>query len=152
MKKVIALILFLLTFFTYNVIASTVTLVWDGSCDPVVTGYKVYWGPPNPPPTTNVVQSYTDDCGRVQPTTTNVYWGRSYTNFVHVLGRTNTIVTISNLVVGATYCFAATSTSDNNLESGFSSEVSYVVPEMTDTNAPPTAVQGFRILKIEPPI
>jgi hypothetical protein len=75
-----------------------VTLAWNRSSDTNVTGYKIYDG----------VAS------------------RTYTNMIDVGIATN--ATISNLVQGATYYFAATAYDSLGLESGFSSEISYTVP------------------------
>jgi hypothetical protein len=85
--------------------APSITLAWDPSADPSVAGYKVYYG----------VAS------------------RNYTNSVSAGSATT--VTISNLVVGTTYYFAATAYDTNGIESDYSSEVSgsVVLP-----NQPPT--------------
>lgn len=90
--------------------ASEVTLAWDPSADPQITGYKVYYG----------------------------NGSRAYTNFVKV-GLTNA-VTITGLVPGAKYFFAATSVIEPDLESAYSEEAFYVVPnqEVTPPNQPPT--------------
>ena len=74
------------------------TLAWDPSLDTNIAGCNVYYG----------VAS------------------RSYTNMVHVGKATN--ATISGLVEGATYYFAATAYSILGLESDFSNEASYTVP------------------------
>jgi hypothetical protein len=77
---------------------ASVTLAWDASSDPNVTGYNVYYG----------VRS------------------RGYTNFF-ILGNT-TSVGISNLVQGTIYYFAATTVNSIGLESDFSDEAAYFVP------------------------
>ena len=82
-----------------------VTLAWDQSTDPTVTGYNVYYG------------------------TTS----RSYTN-VLAAGAT-TSATVSNLATGVTYYFAATTYTLAGLESDYSAEASYAVPQ---PNNPPT--------------
>ena len=59
----------------------------------------------------------------------NIYYGsvsHSYTNVISVGNVTN--ATISGLVAGGTYYFAATTLSTSGLESGLSDEVSYTVP------------------------
>jgi len=81
---------------------ASVTLVWDPSPDPSVTGYNVYYGAHS----------------------------RGYTNFL-ILGST-TSVGISNLVQGSIYYFAATSVNAAGLESEFSVEASYFVPPNSD--------------------
>jgi hypothetical protein len=60
----------------------------------------------------------------------NIYYGsvsHSYTNVISVGNVTN--ATISGLVAGGTYYFAATTLSTSGLESGLSDEVSYTVPD-----------------------
>jgi len=78
--------------------AASVTLTWDPSPDATVTGYRIYYG----------VAS------------------RSYTNIVDAGDATS--ITISNLVEGVTYYFAATAYNVLGMESEFSDEVSYTVP------------------------
>jgi hypothetical protein len=87
-----------------------VTLAWDPSTDPTVTGYNVYYGEAS----------------------------GTYTNPVNAGNATN--VTISGLVQGTTYYFAATTyaSSDMEMESPFSSEVSYQVPLDVPIVKPPT--------------
>ncbi|HWX20908.1 MAG TPA: fibronectin type III domain-containing protein [Candidatus Binatia bacterium] len=86
---------------------STVTLAWDPSPDPAVTGYKLYQGLAS--------QSY------------------SITNNV---GKA-TSITVSNLTAGVTCYFAVTSYDLNQLESPFSGEISYTVPSAVGTAAQP---------------
>lgn len=97
-----------------SVQAAQVTLAWDASTDPAVNAYSVYWG----------------------------VGTRNYTNHVDVPGRTNTSVTISNILLGVTYYFAATCMATNGLESDFSVEVSYFVPSK------PNAPQNFRMTNV----
>jgi len=75
-----------------------VTLAWNASSDPTVVGYNVY------------------------------YWtnGSTATNEIAVGNATS--VTISNLVVGQTYYFAATTYNAARLESPFSATISYTPP------------------------
>ena len=76
----------------------------------------------DPSPGTNVIAHY------------NVYWGsatRTYTNAVNV--GTNLTATVTNLMAGPTYYFAATATDQSGLESDYSAEVSW-------TWLPPTNV------------
>lgn len=78
---------------------ANVTLAWDKSPGTnVIVNYKVYYG----------VASAT------------------YTNSVS--SGTNLTVTVSSLVRGVTYWFSATATDNQNLESDYSTEVSYRVP------------------------
>jgi hypothetical protein len=88
--------------------AASVTLAWNASTDPLVVGYNVYYGGAS----------------------------ATYTNEVSAGAATN--VTISGLVPGITYYFAATTYNAANLESAFSSEVSYLVPLGVLGNQPPT--------------
>jgi hypothetical protein len=88
------------------VAAGTVTLAWDASLGTnVIANYKVYYG----------VAS------------------RTYTN--SAAAGTNLTVSVSNLVSGATYYFAATATDTSGLESDYSTEVSTVIAA---PNQPPT--------------
>lgn len=81
-----------------NWAAGTVTLAWDAS------------------PGTNVIANY------------KLYFGvasKTYTNSVSA--GTNLTVSVSNLVVGATYWFAATAVDTLGLESDYSTEVSTLI-------------------------
>jgi hypothetical protein len=75
-----------------------VTLAWNPSTSPIVTGFNIYYGEAS----------------------------GIYTNKTSV--GTVTSLTIPNLVIGATYYFAATTFSAAGTESALSSEVSYTVP------------------------
>lgn len=71
---------------------------------------------------TNVIANY------------NVYYGVASATYINTVSSgTNTTVTISNLVHGVTYYFAATAVDTSGLESDFSNEISWAVP----TNPPP---------------
>ena len=76
----------------------SVTLAWNQSTDPTVAGYNIYYGGAS----------------------------GTYTNESSAGSATN--ATISGLISGKTYYFAATAYNSLGLESGFSSEMSYVVP------------------------
>lgn len=76
----------------------SVSLGWQASTDPSVTGYNVYYGTAS----------------------------QNYTNEVSTGNATS--VTISGLVPGTTYYFAGTSYNSQNQESAFTTEVSYTVP------------------------
>lgn len=78
--------------------SENVTLIWNPSDDPAVVGYKIY-------------------CGTAS---------RSYSDVVTV-GNTNS-ATLSGLVVGTTYYFAASSYDGAGNESAWSDEASYTVP------------------------
>ncbi len=58
----------------------------------------------------------------------NLYYGAVSGSYTNRVGTTNTQCTVSNLVRGATYYFAATCVATNGLESGYSSELSYTPP------------------------
>lgn len=77
--------------------APTVRLSWDRSPDARVSAYKLYWG------TAPAV----------------------FTNSITAAGITNTTASVSNLVRGVTYYFAATCVTTNGLESDYSASVSY---------------------------
>jgi hypothetical protein len=85
-----------------------VTLAWDPSPDGSVAGYRLYDG----------------------------IASGIYANVIDLGNATN--ATVSNLVSGVTYFFAATAYDTNGQESVFSDEVSYTVP--WPTNAPPALV------------
>jgi hypothetical protein len=92
---------------TFSALGSgSVTLTWNASPSSVVTGYYIYYG------LTSGIYNYEISAGN------------------------NTSVTISNLVEGATYYFAATS--HDGGESPFSSQVSYTVP--LDASNPPGSI------------
>ena len=76
----------------------SVTLAWDASTDPTVAGYNIYYGGAS----------------------------GSYTNKICAGNATN--ATISGLVEGTTYYFAATTYAVSGMNSPFSGEVSYLVP------------------------
>jgi hypothetical protein len=78
--------------------SAPIALTWTPSTDPSVAGYNIYYG-----------------------TAT-----RSYTNVVSNGGLS--FVTISNLLSGNTYYFAATSYNAAGLESDYSGEAAYSVP------------------------
>ena len=145
MKKLFA-ILFLL-FAVLAAKGATVSLAWTGNCNPDVTGYICYYGPTNAVARTNIVQAYVNDCGVSIPLSTNLYWG-SYTNTVLIQGRTNTTCVVSNLVVGGTYSFTVTSRNDAGLESDYSNEITYTVPNVA-TNMPPSKVENFRVISVK---
>jgi hypothetical protein len=85
----------------------SVTFGWEASTDPRVVGYNIYYG-----------------------TSSHVYTSKVSVGNV-------TTATISGLVEGTTYYFAATTYDDQNQESDYSDEISYTVPD-APTNQPPT--------------
>lgn len=119
---------------------TSVTLAWCQSpptTNNVIAGYKVYYG-------SGAVTNWSPDIyatnqppcpGIIVQQGTN--WSRSYTNMV--TAGTNLTATVSNLVSGVTYYFAATAYDTNTLESDFSSEVSCTIP-MPLPPKPPTNV------------
>jgi hypothetical protein len=123
MKKLYCLILGLLLAPIVN--GASVTLAWDKSCDPSVSGYIVYYSTNYTSLFTNVVAAYTDDCGNSHVTTTNIHH-MPYT--VQIPAGTNCVASISNLVSGLTYSFTVTATNLSGLKSDYSNEVQYTVP------------------------
>lgn len=106
--RVLGVVLLALVFMQLRALATTasVTLAWNPSTDPTIAGYNIYYGG----------ASYT------------------YTNKISVGNATS--VTISGLVPGTTYYFAATTYSASGLESAFSGELAYLIPLIV--NQPPT--------------
>ncbi len=92
--------------------AASVTLAWDPSTDPNVTGYNLYYGGGS----------------------------RNYTNVLDA--NSANAISVGNLAPGVTYFFAATAYTAAGLESEYSVEVSYAVPSGTNTsNVAPTVAQ-----------
>ena len=90
-------------------LAQNVTLAWNPSSDPTVVGYNIYYGGAS----------------------------GNYTNTLSAGNATN--ITVSGLVQGDTYYFAATTYNSSGVQSPFSNEVSYSVPtNSTAINQPPT--------------
>ncbi|MFZ0826422.1 MAG: fibronectin type III domain-containing protein [Verrucomicrobiia bacterium] len=84
--------------FSCTVQAASVTLAWNASTDPTVSGYNLYYGGTS----------------------------GSYTNKVSVGLATRNVT--PGLLVGVTYYFAATTYNAAGMESLYSGEVSYTVP------------------------
>jgi hypothetical protein len=84
----------------------SVTLAWNQSPSANVVGYNIYYGGVN----------------------------GNYTSMVSVGNVTN--VTISGLLGGVTYYFAAAAINSSGLNSGYSSQISYTPPATTTTNSP----------------
>jgi hypothetical protein len=107
-RSIVAALLAAAPFLSASAWGQGVTLAWNPSTDPTVTGYKLYYG------------------GATQ----------SYTNMVAVGSTTN--ATISGLLPGGEYFFAATAIDGVGLESAFSNEISYQVPgELPGPALPP---------------
>lgn len=130
MKKLLSVSL-LFVLFTLNSIAASVSLAWNPSCDPATAGYKVYYGVGDIL-STNIVESYTDECNIVQPIQTNIYH-RPY-GYTNTIVGTNNTITISNLNGGVTYYFAVTKYDASGLESEFSNEIGYTPPSGPPVN------------------
>lgn len=91
---------------------ATVTLAWNPSAGTnVIVNYRIYYG---------VVS-------------------QTYTNLGNVSVGTNLTATVTNLVRGNTYYFAATATDNNGLESAFSNEVAY---RPATPPSPPTVLRA----------
>jgi hypothetical protein len=81
---------------------------------------------------TSVTLAWNPGTGTDVITNYNLYYGAASATYTNVVpARTNTTVTVSNLVVGTTYYFAATAVDTNGLESAYSSEVAYTNPVAT---------------------
>jgi hypothetical protein len=109
--KVLSLVLPALVFMQFPALATTasVTLAWNSSTDSTIAGYNIYYGGAS----------------------------GTYTNEISVGKATS--VTISGLVQGNTYYFAATTYTASGLGSPFSSELVYLVPvNVPIVNQPPT--------------
>jgi uncharacterized membrane protein YfcA len=98
LAKFVTGLLICMAFIMFVRAQATVKLAWNPSTNPIVAGFNIYYG------------------------------GASgvYTNKTAV-GTANSL-TILNLVIGATYYFAATTYSAAGAESALSTEVSYTVP------------------------
>ena len=102
----------LVAVFRISTFAANVTLAWNPSPDSSVAGYNIY------------------------------YWPASGGSTNMVSAGNATSETISNLIAGRTYFFAATTYDSSGLESPLSSAISYTVPKSVTvtnpTNQPPT--------------
>ena len=121
-----ALISILLSGFGFQFSALAVqsaTLNWDPSTDSNVAGYNIYYG----------TASHT------------------YTNVIVLGNVTNT--TVTGLIEGATYFFAATTYNASGVESGFSNEASYAVPgdPTTSTNSTNSTIPTNQPASFQPP-
>ena len=104
----IPLFFFLCAIALPSAFAGTVNLAWDPSTGPNIAGYKMHYG------TASKSYSY------------NVNVGKS------------TSCSLSGLTSGKKYYFAATAYNSNNVESSYSTEISYTVPTATTNDPPPT--------------
>lgn len=86
----------------------SVSLTWDRSPDPSVTGYKVYWG--------------TNSGGFSPARSLNV--------------GTNVVATVTNLTANTKYYFTATAYNAPGLESDYAAEINYTPFNSPPTNAP----------------
>jgi len=104
----------------------SVTLIWNASADPTVTGCNVYYG----------VSS------------------GNYTNMVNAGNVTNTIV--SGLVAGVTYYFAATAYDSTGAQSDYSNEAICTVPTTVTTTPAQVQIRsapaGQFILTVSGPV
>jgi len=126
MKRILITFCFLWIALVTVYATGSVTLAWNASCAPDVTGYVLYYGTNTTPattPATNIVVAYTDECGVYHPTGTNIHHG-----YQHTVGSSEITVVVSNLVAGVTYYFAVTARNVLGMESDFSDEISYTVP------------------------
>ena len=101
--------------------AGSVTLAWNQSTNPIVAGYNLYYGGAS----------------------------RTYTNKISTGSATN--ATVSGLVQGTTYYFAATAYASSGVESLSSSEVSYTAPILPGVQLRVTPTRQF-ILTMNGPV
>ena len=104
-----SLILFLSLFPVQSAQAGQVTLAWDPNSEPDLAGYEIYYG------TASRNYSFHIDVGNV------------------------TTYTLTGLQPGVTYYFAATAYNAQGLESDYSNEVVYTVPQCSYTLSPNSA-------------
>ena len=94
--------------------AASVELQWDPNTEPELAGYKVHWG------TSSGNYTASKDVGKT------------------------TTCTLTGLVEGKTYYFAATAYDGNSNESGYSNQISYTVPYSdTDGDGVPDYQDAF---------
>ena len=89
---------------------SSVALAWSPSISTDVVGYYIYYG----------------------------LACREYANSNYVAGAVSTTATVTGLIQGTTYYFAATAVDSLGNQSPFSNETSYTVPISSISNTPPT--------------
>lgn len=148
MLNKLVIILLSITILTSQAQTNKISLSWDVSCNTNIFQYVLYYGTNVlATPITNVVSSIIDDCGINRPAKTNVYKG-SYTTSINVFGRTNNVVTVTNLVKGVKYYFTITYKAEGELESNPATEVEYTVP-LYPTNSIPSRTVGLRVLSVE---
>lgn len=136
MKKKLLCIFLTISFVMMSAYAvQNVSLAWDKSCSPNIVGYNIYFGADGHTPGTNVV--YIPDCNGTNGYFVTNFWSGNYSNKISVGNVTNT--TISGLLEGVTYYFAATASDTLGLESDLSNETSYTVP-----NIRPAPVKNLR--------
>ena len=92
--------------------ASSVTVAWDKNPETDVIGYKFHYG------TVSKNYQYTVDV------------------------KNNTSCSISGLAEGTTYYFAATAYNDKNIESSYSEELAYTIPNTLHRRRPPVDTDG----------
>ena len=95
-----------LIFCVTHVYAGQVTLGWDQNTEPDLAGYKIYYG---------------NSSG-------------NYTESVNITSGNITTCTISDLIEGQTYYFAATAYNSSLVESNYSAEVYYTINTATTTS------------------
>lgn len=115
MKKIIVFLL-LVVIAAFTLRSASVTLAWDANSEPDLAGYRLYSGTNG-----SGIHTLLADVGNV------------------------TLVTVSNLTLGATYYFVVTAYNTSGLESTPSNEISYKVPDLTTTNKVPEQVVGVSL-------
>lgn len=108
--------------------AASVKVTWDASCNQNVIKYTVlYTSNTLTVPQVEFHKAETNECGVSYPAITNTFYG-FYTNSIDVMGVTNIVCQITNLVRGVTYYFTVKCSDIYGLESERATEIKYTVP------------------------
>ena len=101
-------LIFILMMFFTPAWSAQVSLTWDPNSEPDIAGY-------------------------------NIHYGQSSRNYQYTVDvNNNTSCSISGLAEGTTYYFAVTAYNDKDLESSYSEELAYTIP-----NTPPPSEEGL---------
>lgn len=139
----------LLLVFAVYVNAASVGLQWSMNCESNVVKYILYY-------TTNVLATPetvialggTNECGEFRLGSTNIFYG-NYTNMVDIIGRTNTICNVTNLVADIRYYFTIVAVNNAGLESLRAKEISHVILTSTNDIPLPAPVKGLNVISFD---